>query len=533
MSEPHESNDQPKPVDTDPIEPKQPVKAKSSSGIQKALLYIAIGVLVGVLIDQKVADFLPSVLPPLMTVFVSFFLLIIVAIIALPRIINYLAKRYTGQDVDVEQVVGDIQSKANHIADTVASYALAKADPEVRKNIRQDLPGILHYLVFSRLRNSGLRMLVTVFVAIGGLMGTILLYNQNELLSGQNDLLTGQNDLLLKQNEKIDNQILLDEASRRSSLNFLLGNVLDQVNEELKNPENTDRHLSPELIGRIASLSQSFQPYYFMEDSSLTEKPLSPERGNLLLALVNSGLDTSALAAIFEKTIFSSAFLDRAVLDSVHLQRANLFNADLSRANLSGADLRGADLGIADLNRANLSIADLKGADLSFADLNDANLSRADLRGTDIRGANLSRADLRYADLRDANLFSVNLFSANLFSANLSWASLSRADLSGAHLRDADLSGADLRIADLSVADLRGADLSGADLRGADLSGADLSGADLSGADLSGADLSGADLSGIKGINSEMLSSFSIYNIKNLPDSLAKKLKTRIEKKPE
>ena len=415
MSEPQQPNDQPKPLHTDPIEPQQPTKAKSSSGIQKALLYIAIGVLVGVLIDQKVADFLPSVLPALMAVFVAFFLLIIIAIIALPRIINYLAKRYTGQDVDVEQVVGDIQSKANHIADTVASHALAKADPEVRKNIRQDLPGILHYLVFSRLRNSGVRMLVTVFVAIGGLMGTILLYNQNQLLQ--------------KQNEKIDNQILLDEASRRSSLNFLLGNVLDQVNTELKDTvNNKERRLSAELIGRITSLSQSFQPYYFMEDGEMTKKAFSPERGNLLLALVNSGIDTLALASILEKTNLNSAFLDGAVFDAVHLQNAILIDAYLIDAYLGGS---------------NLNSAYLIGADLSGADFSDADLSGANLRGANLRGAKFF------------------------------------------------------------------------------------------GADLSDADLSGADLSGTTNINSEMLkSTFSIYNIKNLPNSLAIELKTMIEKEP-
>lgn len=354
-------------------------------------------------------------------------MLIIVLIIALPRIFNYLAKRYTGKDVDIETAVDQIQTKTNRIADAIASSVLTKTDPEVQKNIRKDIPDVLHYLVFSRLRGTGLRFLMTVFAAIGGIMGTILLYHQNELL-------TGQNELLNSQNEKIDNQILLDEASRRSSLNFLMANVLDKIDEELKEAERNEepRQLSTQLIGRIASLSQSFQPYRFIQDGQMLEKPLSPERGNLLLALVNSSLDTFTMDSIFMKTIFREANLKSAILNATYLSGADLRGADLSGVDLSGADLSGVNLNGANLSGTNLSGTNLSRANLAAADLSEAILIAADLSGASLWGANLSEASFIAADLRGVNLYEADLRGANFSEANFSEANFSEANFSEA-----------------------------------------------------------------------------------------------------
>lgn len=488
------------PANQEPVPPAKnaadvALKPKTNWGFQKILLGLALGILIGYLFTQRVTDFLPSILPALMAVFIALFLFIIIAVLALPRIINYLAKRYTGQKVDVEAAVGDIQAKANHIADTIAGYALAKADPEVRKNIRQDLPGILHYLVFSRLRNSGLRMLMTVFVAIGGLMGTILLYNQNQLLQ--------------KQNEKIDNQILLDEAARRSSLNFLLGNVLDQVNQELSDTTNKKRELSPQLIGRIASLSQSFQPYYFMEDGKMIGRPLSPERGALLLALVNSGIDTLSLDMIFQKTIFSNAHLQNAILDLSYLRKINLRNSNLRNASLIITDLSEADLYMADFDGTNLV-----GANLIRARLKDANFRNAILSATDFR-----ESDLQGANFHGTNLWGLNFSNAKLRDAKLSSTKLNKTNFSLAYMQDVDISNADL---------------SGANFSGSDLSGANFKGADLNMTNFSKADLYMANFSMCKNLTYNSLDScFSIYQVQNLPDSLEILLKAKIMKKPQ
>ena len=79
------------------------------------------------------------------------------------------------------------------------------------------------------------------------------------------------NDLLQTQNQLIKEQTKLIEAERRSSLIFLMGNIMDKVDDELKNNKKS-RELSPQLIGRIAALSHSLKPYYFLKRQCFNKK---------------------------------------------------------------------------------------------------------------------------------------------------------------------------------------------------------------------------------------------------------------------
>lgn len=414
-------SEQQKPIEEKQIQeasgnPNPSVKKKNRWAVQRSLIYTGIGLLIGYFLAQQTTYSLSAVLPALMAIFTAIFLVIILLLLALPRIINYLVNRYTGKKFNVEKAIDDVQSKLNKFADNIAVVALDKtnAPADVKNNIRSDMPDIIYYFGFMWLRSSGLRFLITVFVAIGGLMGTILLYNQNQLLQSQNEKIESQN-------KKIDNQIQLDEASRRSSLNFLMANVLDKIDQELKQQIDTNnlRQLSDPLIGRIASLTQSFRPYKFLENGKLTSRELSPEKGSFLVALVNSELDSLTLQKIFFKSSFRDSYLEGANLLGTHLVGIDLVSADLDRvdftgANLSEANFTEADLRIANLRGANLIDATFTGADLTKVDFFEANLTRANLSFTnfdrvDLEGARLGGANLRGAiDLTMEQLKSVN-----------------------------------------------------------------------------------------------------------------------------
>ncbi len=200
---------------------------------------------------------------------------------------------------------------------------------------------------------------------------------QNRLLLRQDSLTQQQIAQVKIQNELLDKQTYLSEADRRSSLNFLLGNLLDQINAELKGINSSDRSLSDETIGRIAGLSQSFKPYRYLQVDTLISKPLSPERGQLLIALVNSNLSKETYEKIFESSDFSSAALQGAHLSGSLLSREDFNDVDVLMKYLirgiphenevnwrarARAHLRGANLRDADLSNANLSGADLSGA---------------------------------------------------------------------------------------------------------------------------------------------------------------------------
>lgn len=81
--------------------------------------------------------------------------------------------------------------------------------------------------------------LIRRFVRIGlaGLMLALiplaLLFQQNQLLTRQNEKLDDQNIMFNTQNERINLQNNLLEADRRSSLVFLMSNLLDKMDDEI------------------------------------------------------------------------------------------------------------------------------------------------------------------------------------------------------------------------------------------------------------------------------------------------------------
>jgi len=100
-----------------------------------------------------------------------------------------------------------------------------------------------------------------------GIIGLMIAILPSMFLLIQSNLLFNQNRLFKEQNERLVQQTYLQEAQRRSSLNFLLGNIFDKIDEELKNNENRD--LSDQLLGRIIALTHSLKPYYFLEGDKL------------------------------------------------------------------------------------------------------------------------------------------------------------------------------------------------------------------------------------------------------------------------
>ena len=248
-----------------------------------------------------------------------------------------------------------------------------------------------------------------LFMSFGGILGTVLLYNQNKLL-------IQQNELMQRQNYRLDQQTYLQEADRRSSLIFLMGNLLDAMDEELKTDIGQPgvRDLSPQIVGRVIALSNSLRPYRYMEGDTLVARELSPERGQLLISLINSQIDNRSLSRIFQFADFSAAELSGAVLSREYLGRINL-----REANLSGADLSACDLNQADLNKADLGGAILADANLQKANLSDTDLREAVLGNTDLRGATLYGADLRDIDLSALDLRGTYIEKAKLDSASV------------------------------------------------------------------------------------------------------------------
>ncbi|MEP7127924.1 MAG: pentapeptide repeat-containing protein [Chitinophagales bacterium] len=290
-----------------------------------------------------------------------------------------------------------------------------------------------------------IRILIASIIVAGGLLSSFLIYKQSNYFKTQ----------MQNQDRKIQEQSALIESIRKGNMVFLMSNILNNVEEELKN----SRTLSDVVIARIAALSFSFKPYKYFQGDSLSAKELSPERGQLLMALLLMKMDSGSFAGIKQMASFASA----------DLRGASLKHADLSGANLKNADLKDADLGDANLSNANLWSANLWGVNL-----NNANLSGADLKRSDLRWAALNGTNLKFADMNGAQLSSAQLVKADVLDAFVQYA-----DLEGAILTEANLTGVNFLGAGMRKINLNNADLTRTDLRMTDLNEATLLGTEL------------------------------------------------------
>lgn len=158
-------------------------------------------------------------------------------------------------------------------------------------------------------RETTANLLASIFNRITriGLITIILTLIPSSFIIIQTILLSRQNELINIQNFRVEQQTYLQEAERRSSLVYLFSNIMDQMDKELKEDYNIDgiRNLSPQLIGRIISLSERLKPYRFFEDGNLTEKPFSPERAQLFINIVKSKLNQETINSILSEGNFT------------------------------------------------------------------------------------------------------------------------------------------------------------------------------------------------------------------------------------
>jgi hypothetical protein len=246
--------------------------------------------------------------------------------------------------------------------------------------------------------------LFTIFIALiptcfAGLQ-TYYLYKQNEKL-----------DL---QNLRIKEQIYLQEADRRSTLIMELSNILDKVHEEtfkfIGNGKRVDT-LTDGLIGRISALATSLKPYKFYEKDTLSTDVFSPERGQLLNALIRQQLDSNTFLKIFTApTDFTFSNLKGADLQSKNLRGIILQYSTLRSANLGEASLRGSLLTSIDFTNAVLIHANLMDCELDKAKFINSNLTDAYLYGSNLNEADFTGAKLEGTIVSFDNLDKVNIF---------------------------------------------------------------------------------------------------------------------------
>lgn len=222
----------------------------------------------------------------------------------------------------------------------------------------------------------------------------------------------------LMQVERLDQQNQLAEASRRAALINELTALLTEIDAEMdqlerkgmksvhkKKPRAGEGEtfvrdgvkISQRLTWRIVALSRSLKPYKFLDGSSLSNKEYSPERAQLLISLVASGIDMKDI-------------LRMSSFEYSYMKDVELYNVFLSKSVINYSNFEGANLMISDLSESSARLANFSGANLFMV-----NMKGADIKGSIFIGSHMPEPH----QLSEAKMDGVNLEGALV--ANSSW----------------------------------------------------------------------------------------------------------------
>ena len=349
---------------------------------------------------------------------------------------------------------------------------------------------------------------VTGFVAvIAALAGSALLFQQNQLLRTQGDLMREQTERLTEQTLLLQTQIQLGEAQRSTSIVPEILAIGAAIAEEttalppVRGGGDSAERLSPALRARIVAATLAARPYRYLaygfdrlDDDAvvnaaierridlpqtraevaaattaraafwqtdnvdpraaageLTDRIVSPERGQLLGTLYNAGLsDLTRLT--YEGVDFSFAEVRHDVLSGIDLRFGRLEFADFSRVSLAGAKFSAARLDHARFVRAQIGDAD-------FGSILNEDVP-APFEGHPLLGYQPTRlvgADFSLADMQGARFMAVQAISASFDGAAVFNADFSGALLLAATFRNAVVFGTSFVLTDLTKSDFAGA----------------------------------------------------------------------------
>ena len=458
------------------------------------LLFFSFGIAAGVLGAYVAVGFLADSAGLILSVFLSALMVVLILGVLIFALRKTLLQRLFGHaEVALEQIADPLAR--------IADRAIER-DPGGATQAARDLVSmVLARYAWISTRRWVIASLTALIAAMAALAGTALLFKQNELISTQTDLLREQNLRIEEQTKLIQTDVQLAEAARNAQLAVEitdiaaeLGRVVDRVNGDgTINPVNVldpVADLDRSLVLRITSISRALLPYRFLdnglrpEDQSdgrrvalaarrevlgdsyakasayfgwserpegtyLTDRPASPERGQLLRVLMASGIRN------LEFLTYAGLDLDFAVLRATDMQLVTAQQARLAYADFSGSYLVQCDFGTAILENSRFRLANIQRT--RFAALPPDQVlapfpAQAGLTPTRMSGADFQRATILDSD----------------FSA---------AELSGASFDGALLDGVDFGGADLSAATLRGTVILAADFGGTFVKRTDFDGA--------------------------------------------------------
>ena len=277
---------------------------------------------------------------------------------------------------------------------------------EQQRVSRETLSDLLSSIII-RLTRVGFLLILTA------VLPSILLIFQTYYLGKQNTLITGQSEMFKQQNKRLDQQTYLQEAERRGQTLLIMDNMLKEISTDVS--RSSANAIDDATAGRLISLSKMLKPYKYLENESLIARVTSPERGYLLVSLLETGINLNTTA----RSRSNGRLIERLDFTYAELRNLSLKGADLIQIDLSNADLKSSSFNGIDFEKANLQNTWLHETNLTYASLKEANLEQAVLQNAILDYANLQNANLTSADLRNVSLVKTKLLDADFTNARV------------------------------------------------------------------------------------------------------------------
>ncbi len=438
-------------------------KPERSSGLGiNAILFFGFGLAAGILMAFSGFGFLQDSGVLIATVFMAALLVVLLLGVILYAARKMIWSRLFGfAEVQIEQLANPLASVAERaIAGDPAGATMAARDLVALALARYSWVTTRRWIIAS---------LTALIAAMAALAGTALLFQQNQLLAVQSNLLIEQNARITEQTTLLSQDVQLAEASRNAALaveitdiSAELGKISAQVTAAMEastgqtasvfNVMTTDE-IGRELVLRITSISRATKPYRFLDlgvraqtqkdkqriavqrrrdelpntyarmekyfgwvnpdpSVALIDRPASPERGQLLSALMGAGIRN-----------LESLNLAGLDLSHAHLPNATLTLLTAQGGLLDSADFTGSYLVETDLGGTWLENARFRGCVIkrsSFATVEPHRLLPPYVAGTDATlTTHASGVDFGGAFVVDTNFAGANLLAANFDGAVL------------------------------------------------------------------------------------------------------------------
>ncbi|MEM8526250.1 MAG: pentapeptide repeat-containing protein, partial [Bacteroidota bacterium] len=258
------------------------------------------------------------------------------------------------------------------------SAIISKIFPNLEKDFVEDIDAKLNRILSIRLNMIYISSIGSMFLVVGGLLGTIVLIRQNKLIESQNINLEKQNNLIESQNE-ISNLQLVELRNQ----NYGNSNVLSEMNDDIRTKYEEFIDLGYIRIGGyideydIQELKEIVDklPRRFAYRSNRTnfERKLSPEKGEFLKFILKEVKDTNALKKIYSEVSFSYSYLNGANFEDKFLSGIDLTGSSLEMVNFTNSNLDSSNLSSTSLRGSMLKNVSLNYTDLTSATLNQSN----------------------------------------------------------------------------------------------------------------------------------------------------------------